>query len=92
MRYARRDFADAAKEVLEAENIAARAGSAYEGPRYAAFSVWRPAKPVRRDHVAICAWKSILPEDFAPFEYRAPNLDGEYLIEAYSIKPPNDSS
>jgi hypothetical protein len=88
MRYGTPDFADAAKEVLEAQNIAARAGSPDESPRYATFSVWQPVKPVRRDPVAVCARKSILSEDFAPFKYRAPSLDGEYLIEAYETKSP----
>jgi hypothetical protein len=88
MWYGTPDFADAAKEALEAQNIAARAGSPDESSRYAAFSMWQPVKPVRRDSVAVCAWKSILSEDFAPFKYRAPNLDGEYLIEAYGTKSP----
>lgn len=36
--------------------------------------------------------ESIAPEDFVPFEYRAPNLDSEYITEAYAIKPPKDAS
>jgi len=92
VRYGRSDFAEAAKEVLDAEDLAARTGEPYGGPRYAAFSVWRPIKTVRRDPLAVCVSESIVPEDFLPFDYRAPNLDSEYIIEAYAIKPPKDAS
>ena len=92
VRYGRPDIVDAAKEILEAEDTASKTGEPYNGPRFAALSVWRPVKTVRRDPLAVSVSASILREDFVPFDYRVPNLDDEYLVEAYSIKPPKDAS
>ena len=42
--------------------------------------------------MAVSDWHSIEKEDFVPIEYRTPCVDGEYKIEAYSVKPAKDPS
>ena len=78
-----------ASEAIEALNYSTKMGTPYDGPRFAAYSIWRPVKTVRRDPIAVAAWKSIAAEDFVKFDYRAPaeGGKGEYLIEALSVKP-----
>ncbi len=92
VRHGRADFRTAGAAVIAAEDEAARTGKPYDGPRYAAFSVWRPVKTVRRDPVAVVDWGSVDKKAYVPISYRAPNENGEYHIEAYSIKPSEDSS
>ena len=76
-----------AAPVLEVEDVALKTNSPYLGPRYAAYSVWRPLKVVRRDPLIVAEWRSIDPVDFVPFKHRIPTADGEFRSEAYMIKP-----
>jgi hypothetical protein len=76
-----------AAPVLEAEDLALKTKTPYSGPRYAAYSVWRPLKPIRRDPLVVADWRSIDPADFAPFEHRIPSVEGDFYSEACMIKP-----
>jgi GA4 desaturase len=58
LRNYRTDITEEAKDIVEAED---RRGPG-EGRRYAYYSVWRPIKEVRRDPLAICDPRSLVPE------------------------------
>lgn len=82
-----------AKEVLDAEDARAR-GENVEVPRYAAYSVWRPVRPVKRDPLVVCDYRSVDKAGMSKHEYRAlseQNPNGEYMMEYWSLAPPNDS-
>lgn len=58
------------------------------GPRYAAYSVWRPLQKVERDPLALAPWKSTIDTNgdlvFWPYTNRIPGqpeLGGDYLKE-----------
>lgn len=83
-RYCRKDIAAAAQEALEAED------KGTEPKRYAAFSVWRPIKPVQRDPLAVADWRTTDPATFQPIEYRATSNvleSGEYMLEQLTQTP-----
>lgn len=83
-RYCRKDIKDAAQAALDAEDAG--------GPplRYAAYSVWRPIKPVTRDPLAVADWRTTDPATFQPIEYRATSNvlpEGEYMLEQLTQTP-----
>ena len=66
-RYCRKDITEAAQPALDAEDNP----TSLEPKRYAAYSVWRPIKPVRRDPLAVADWRTTDVESLQPIEYRA---------------------
>lgn len=83
-RYCRTDITAAAQEALDAED------NKTEPKRYAAYSVWRPIKPVKRDPLAVADWRTTDPKTLYPIEYRATSnvLDsGEYMLEQLTQLP-----
>lgn len=58
LRNYRTDVMEEAKDIVESEDK----GGSGEGRRYAYYSVWRPIKEVRRDPLAICEPRSLVPE------------------------------
>jgi hypothetical protein len=84
-RYCRSDMKAAAKEALDAEDEGRT-----DGPRYAAYSVWRPIKPVKRDPLAVADWRTTDPKTLQPVEYRATSNvleSGEYMLEQLTQTP-----
>lgn len=83
-RFCRQDIKDAAQPALDAED---------EGGgllRYAAYSVWRPIKPVQRDPLAVADFRTTDPESFQAIEYRATSnvlSSGEYMLEQLTQTP-----
>lgn len=91
-RECRRDISEMAKEVLEAED-AKRRGEDVVVPRYAAYSVWRPVKSVKRDPLVVCDYRSLDKSDLSRHEYRAlseQNPSGEYTMEYWEVTAPKD--
>ncbi|KAK3620614.1 hypothetical protein LTR22_025515 [Elasticomyces elasticus] len=85
VRYCRKDICAAAVEALKAEDEGVE-----NVPRYAAFSVWRPVKPVKRDPLAVCDWRTLDKSEFQGTVYRALSdvtPDGEYMLEANAVLP-----
>lgn len=83
-RYCRQDILDAAQEAIDAED------NGGEPKRYAAYSVWRPIKPVKRDPLAVADWRTTDVKTLQPVEYRATSgvLDsGEYMLEQLTQTP-----
>ena len=83
-RYCRQDIKDAAQAALDAEDSNA------EPKRYAAYSVWRPIKPVKRDPLAVADWRTTDPQTFEAVEYRATSNvlpAGEYMLEQRTQTP-----
>lgn len=94
VRECRRDISEMAKEVLEAEDAKA-SGEDVTVPRYAAYSVWRPVKTVKRDPLVVCDYRSVDKDTMSRHQYRAlseQNESGEYTMEYWSIAPPEDST
>lgn len=85
-RYCRKDIKAAAQDALDAED-----GNEGATPRrYAAYSVWRPLKPVKRDPLAVADWRTTVTKSLAPIEYRATSNvvpSGEYMLELYTQTP-----
>lgn len=83
-RYCRKDITAAAQEALDAED------NNTEPKRYAAYSVWRPIKPVKRDPLAVADWRTTDVDTFEPIEYRATSNvleSGEYMLEQLTQTP-----
>ncbi|KAK5173939.1 uncharacterized protein LTR77_002620 [Saxophila tyrrhenica] len=83
-RHCRRDIAAAAQEALDAED------KQTVPKRYAAYSVWRPIKPVERDPLAVADWRTTSAETLVPIEYRATSNvleSGEYMLEQVTQSP-----
>ncbi|OAG09721.1 uncharacterized protein CC84DRAFT_1235569 [Paraphaeosphaeria sporulosa] len=83
-RYCRKDIKAAAQEALDAED------ANKDAKRYAAYSVWRPLKPVKRDPLAVADWRTTEKDTLQPIEYRATSnvVDkGEYMLEQYTQTP-----
>ncbi|CZT16672.1 uncharacterized protein RCC_02507 [Ramularia collo-cygni] len=60
-------------------------------PRYAAFSIWRPLKPVKRDPVVVCDTRTNDPKEIVPVEFRALSEfedSSTYTMEALMGLPP----
>ena len=91
IRHTRPDITEAAREVLEAQDRAEATGQSYDGPRFAAYSIWRPLETVQRDPLALCDATSMDPDDLVPLQYRVPCPDtgsgGTLILNAYSAKP-----
>lgn len=85
-------FAEAGSEALVAYNNNLSGDIKSNQPRVAAYSVWRPLKTVKRDPLAVAAWKSISPNDMVKATYQAKGKDGEYTMESWALKPSNDAS
>lgn len=85
-RCCRKDIKAAAQDALDAED-----GKEGATPRrYAAYSVWRPLKPVKRDPLAVADWRTTNIESLAPIEYRATSNvvpSGEYMLELFTQTP-----
>jgi hypothetical protein len=84
IRHCRADMADAGAGAIAALDAGERP------PRVAAYSVWRPLKPVTRDPIALLNWTSPggVTKDLRAFDYRAKGYKGDYLLEAYMISKP----
>lgn len=83
-RYCRTDIKAAAQAALDAED------NDTEPKRYAAYSVWRPIKPVKRDPLAVADCRTTDPKHFLPVEYRATSNiteSGEYMLEQLTQTP-----
>ncbi|KAK3699029.1 hypothetical protein LTR37_016633 [Vermiconidia calcicola] len=83
-RYCRKDITAAAQEALDAED------NNTEPKRYAAYSIWRPIKPVQRDPLAVADWRTTSIDTFQPIEYRATSNvleSGEYMLEQLTQTP-----
>lgn len=83
-RYCRQDIKAAAQEALDAED------NNTELKRYAAYSIWRPIKPVKRDPLAVADWRTVNVDTWIPVEYRATSNvleSGEYMLEQYTQTP-----
>ncbi|KAF2168949.1 hypothetical protein M409DRAFT_52933 [Zasmidium cellare ATCC 36951] len=92
IRYVRKDVEEMGRAAVEAEE-AVKAGRDVRVPRYAAYSIWRPVKPVKRDGLAVMDWRSLEKDGLDPFEYRVPSNvteSGEFLLEAYNVMPPKN--
>ena len=64
-----------------------------ERPRYAAYSVWRPVKPVKRDPLAVCDWRTLDQSVLQYFDYRClsnVNKGGEHMNDACVLKVPTE--
>lgn len=81
----RKDVSEFAKPVAEA--IAMRAqGAVVRVPRYAAYSVWRPLKTVKRDPIAVLDYRSIDPSE--PPHHHLPRTQrsyGEWRVHCQSV-------
>ncbi|KAF7188080.1 Gibberellin cluster GA4 desaturase [Pseudocercospora fuligena] len=89
-RYCRKDIYAAAKKALDAEDRLA-AGEQVKVPRYAAYSVWRPTKTVKRDGLAVSDWRCLDESEIEPFSYRSPSNvteSGEFFREGSMLLPP----
>lgn len=86
IRHCRADFAEAGAAHLAA--LDANDGS--RGPRVAAYSVWRPLKPVTRDPIAVLDFKTATPAKWKPFDYRSTGYRGDFLLEACAINAPDE--
>jgi GA4 desaturase len=83
-RYCRKDITAAAQEALDAED------NGTEPKRYAAYSVWRPLKAVKRDPLAVADWRTVDPSTLQAIEYRATSNvleSGEYMLEQRTQTP-----
>jgi len=83
-RYCRKDITAAAQDALDAED------NNTEPKRYAAYSIWRPIKPVKRDPLAVADWRTTDPDCWQPIEYRATSNvleSGEYMLEQLTQTP-----
>ena len=92
MRQCRADIREIAKETLDAEDARANGGQ-LDVPRFAAYSVWRPVRTVRRDPLAVCDWRSLDKNDLVRFDFRAlsdSTESGEFMMEAWSVMPPKE--
>lgn len=61
-----------------------------EPRRYAAYSIWRPIKQVKRDPLAVADWRTTDFETFDHVEYRATSNvleSGEYMLEQLTQTP-----
>lgn len=87
IRHCRADFASAGAAHLAALDTP---DSSTRGPRVAAYSVWRPLKPVTRDPIAVLDFKTASPAHWTPFDYRSPGYQGDYLLEACAINAPEE--
>jgi hypothetical protein len=80
IRYNRKDIAEAAKDIIAAEDEAAASKTEYNGRRYGLFSVWRPLKTVGRDPISVCDPNSIVPKrDLVEFFNKQPGENGDFL-------------
>lgn len=86
VRYCRADIKAGGQEALDAED------AKRTPPRYAAYSVWRPIKPVKRDPIAACDWRTIDKQnELKHMSYRATSGvtdNGEYVLEGVLGTPP----
>ena len=91
-RYCRHDITETFREVLEAEDARAR-GEDVSVPRYAAYSVWRPIKTVKRDPLAVCDCRTLDKSELARDDYRAISdvkPEGEYILDYWALLPPKE--
>lgn len=87
VRYCRKDIHDAGKEALQAEDR-----KDAHVPRYAAYSVWRPIRTVKKDPIAACDWRTIDKQhELDNVYYRASSgltESGDYLMTGLIGLPP----
>lgn len=87
----RHDIREVAREALDAEDARGR-GEDVSVPRYAAYSVWRPIKTVKRDPLAVADCRTLDKSELMRDEYRAlsDNAKGEYMMENWVLLPPKE--
>lgn len=79
-----------AQEAIQAEDTQADANNI---PRYAAYSVWRPVRTVKRDPLVVGDYRTLDKTEMVENEYRALseiNEGGEYTMEYWAVLPPKD--
>ena len=90
-RHTRTTLTEAAREAIEAQDHAEATGQPYDGPRFAAYSVWRPLATVRRDPLALCDATSMDANDLVALDYLYPCPDRgsgkDFVLSAYTVKP-----
>lgn len=72
-----------AQHIIDAEDAQSR-GEDLKAPRYAAYSVWRPLRTVKRDPLAVCDYRSIDKDELIKWQYRAiseQNESEQYTME-----------
>lgn len=83
----RRDIAEAAADIIAAEDEAAVEGKEYNGRRYTLFSVWRPLKTVGRDPISVCDPNSIVPKrDLVEFFNKQPGENGDFISGLHMLR------
>ncbi|KAK8075386.1 hypothetical protein PG997_010049 [Apiospora hydei] len=94
LRYCRRDIAEFAAPVLAAQDRRAAGDKDVKVPRFAAYSIWRALRTVKRDPIAVCDWRSLdKKSDLVPTENRKPseiNACGYYIGGAMGGLPPKN--
>lgn len=85
VRNCRFDISTEAEDIIAAEDSAVADGKTYEGRRYAAYSVWRPLKPVTRDPLAMCDRNSLDNKDLFECTTKRPGIKGPYLSDMYLV-------
>lgn len=87
VRYCRKDIREGGSAALAAEDE-----KSAHVPRYAAYSVWRPIKPVKKDPIALCDWRTLdMQAECTEIEYRGTSSvteNGEYLLNGLMGLPP----
>ena len=89
----RRTARDCRKDITEMARACIDKEAKGEKARYAAFSVWRPVKTVRRDPLAVCDWRSLDKSLLKYWDYRClSNVKegGEYMMDACGITVPDE--
>ncbi|USW59777.1 Putative hydroxylase/desaturase AsaB [Septoria linicola] len=90
LRYCRKIVKEAAMPVLELEDARSE-GAAVKIPRYAAYSVWRPLKTVKRDPIAVLDYRSIDKTEMVVTDFRVPSEvaeSGEHVSSGWLHTPP----
>ncbi|KAF2217519.1 hypothetical protein CERZMDRAFT_92166 [Cercospora zeae-maydis SCOH1-5] len=90
LRSATTEIAEAARDVIEAEDLRA-SGVEVKVPRFASYSIWRPLKTVTRDPISVCDYRTLDMSELIPTENRIPsgiNPEGDYIVEAFTAQPP----
>lgn len=90
LRYLRKDITDGTADIIEAEDRdlgkdGIPGGEKYSGRRYALYSIWRPLKMVKRDPIAVCDGRTIVPQrDLIEHAYKV-CLSHSFLEAAFTF-------
>ncbi|RMZ66297.1 GA4 desaturase [Pyrenophora seminiperda CCB06] len=83
VRFARKDIAEWAQDILRAEDAGRPA------PRYAIYSAWRPLRTVERDPMTVCDYRTVDPNALIPVPIRFPSeLIGEFTAHSANLRRP----